>query len=187
MRMSGVRFPSQAPRTNMNKSALEYTNLNDITRNSDVAITLVTIQPDYRKFREAFRWLEFGEAELRNDERICWLDARLTAGVTDFEHDSAHALRLPLIGLTFQHLWYQNAYFKAWVNPNDPDGFRVPRAGYNPMKLPDAYTCESDYCKEEPHIVVPEGYYCPPYDEELYEAVRGAELEIIIGLRHKEK
>ena len=167
------------------KSVLEFTDLSDITRRSDRAMTTVIIQPDYRGINEPLKWLEFGEAQLRKEERICWLSAYLTEDVSDFEHDSAHALRLPLIGLEFKHLWYQSAYFRAWVNPNNPDDFRVPRAGYNPMKHPDAYTCEAEYC--EPHIIVPEGYYCPPHDVELYDAVKGREVEIIIGLRHKEE
>src|SRR3989344_2568669 len=106
---------------------LEFTDLSNITRYSDKARTVVTIQPDFRGFNEAFKWLEFGQAQLRNEGRICWLGAYLTEGVSDFEHDSAHALRLPLIGLQFEHLWYQNTHFKAWVDPNNPDDFRVPR------------------------------------------------------------
>lgn len=163
---------------------VELTDLTGITRDNKRVRTTVYLHEN--NYGDKIPWLIFGQAEVRNEERICWLDARMTEGVSDFEHDSAHALRLPLIGLKFEQVWYHTTYITAWVDPNNPDGFHVPRPGYNPMKHPDAEVCEADYCGE-PHPIVPQGYYVPPFDKELYEAVKGKKIEIIIGLVNETK
>ena len=112
-------------------------------------------------------------------------------GVTDFEHDSAWALRLPLIGLTWDGLLvhYHTAHLLAWVDPDDLDGFNVPGPGYDPAKLPGAHKCKDKQClKNDPtgHIIVPEGNYVPPTNPVLYRQVRGKMLEITIGPTPKE-
>jgi hypothetical protein len=154
-------------------------------------IAQVTIElgwgPDGRI--ERVNWLVFGQANLRPsrdrpDGR--WrLDARMTGGVTDFEHDSAYALKLPLIGVVFENVDYHASVFTGWVDPNinvdDSSEFRVPRQGYDPTKLPDAHMCKTGECKKNPHIIVPEGFWLPPFDLELYRAVRGKKVEIRIS------
>lgn len=158
---------------------LKTTDLSAITRRADRCLTTVTVDWDWQT---QIRWLVFGEAKLRGHERnrTHELMAYLNGGMTDFEHDSAYALCLPLIGLQWTSMDYHTSHFVAWVNPNvesDRD-FRVPRPGYSPADLPESKMCRR--CKPH-HIIVPEGYYQPPYDGELYKLVRGKRVEITIG------
>jgi len=164
-------------------SIIQFTDLTSITRDADKAHTRVRILED--KYEPSKPWLDFGELQLRNEGRICWLAAYLSNGVTDFEHDSAYALRLPIIGLRFEAIMYHTTYITAWVDPDGTEDFNVPRPGYNPAKHPESVMCNSEYCVREPHIIVPQGFYVPPFDEELFEAVRGKKLEITVGLRRE--
>jgi hypothetical protein len=166
--------------------AIPETDLTKITRESKTQRTEVFVEWGHHE--QKLRWLTLGQSRLRrahDRDDGCWqLAAYLTAGVTDFEHDSAYALQLPLVGLHFKSVEYQRATFEAWVdpNPNDLSSFHVPRPGYNPMKLPEAYICKmKGQCAKEPHIIVPEGFYVPPVDEDLWLLVRGRRVEIRIG------
>lgn len=162
---------------------IEPTDLRSITRHPDRCLTTVSLQVDWKTKLE---WLRFGEANIQYfEKRKTWsLKAYLPAGATDFEHDSAHALQLPLIGLQFGDLTihYHTIFLVAWVDPNEFDGFRIPRPGYDPMNLPGATKCNSKECRKTPHIIVPEGHYAgPPKDLELFRAVAGKRVEICIG------
>jgi len=162
------------------------TDLRDITRNSKKCVTYVTLHWDWDTRIE---WLIFGEVQLRYQENLKqWtLAARLIAGVTDFEHDSAYALQLPLIGLQFENfVEYSRVHADAWIEPNDPERFRVPLPGYNPMKHPKTVICDGKkHCKwgdSKSHPIIPEGFYAgPPTDLELYKLVRGKRISIIFG------
>lgn len=181
----------------MKKSVLpspSFTDLRGITRGSKRCLTVVTIYLDWVKKVE---WLRFGQAQIRRQgERSpgCFcLEARMTAGVTDFEHDSAYALRLPLVGAQFSELFvaYHTIHLVAWVDPNDDHGdyFRVPFPGYDPTKHEKAYRCKDNRCLEDypkGHVIVPEGFYVPPFDPDLYAVVRGKKIEITIGPVHEE-
>ena len=161
-------------------SIVELTDLRSITRRSDKCVTHVDLYD--RKECRLTPWLIFGEAQMRIDEpryggRIVWLESYLASGVTDFEHDSAYALRLSLVGLEFRDIAYHYARFNAIIDP-DGDNFHVPMPGYNPMQEKGALMCED--CKE-PHIIVPEGFYVPRFNRELYAAVKGMTVEISIG------
>ena len=46
------------------------------------------------------------------------------------------------------------------------------------MENEKSYVCQD--C-EDPHIILPEGVYLPPNNDELYEMVRGRKVLIIIG------
>lgn len=162
----------------------EFTDLRSITRDSDRCLTVVYLLDSYGVDR--MKWLEFGQAMLSSTHthlKTTTLSAYML-DATDFEEDSAYALTLPIIGLAFEHLSYHTSIFHGWVAPDagdDGDGFsefRVPRPGYNPMEHEDAKTCTR--C-EKHHIIVPEDFYVPPFDAELYEAVRGHRVEIRIG------
>jgi hypothetical protein len=139
-------------------------------------------------------WLKFGEATLRHpsDRRDGrWnLEARMGLGATDPEHDTAFALRLPLIGVEFEWADHHQFRFHAFVDPSlDPNdehnGFHVPLPGYDPTKHPNAHQCNGKRnCKwgdGEPHVIVPEGFYVPPYLGSLYKLVAGKRVEIILG------
>ena len=166
---------------------IKPTDLRAITRRSDKCLTVVEIKWDWET---EIDWLTFGEAQLRHHENLGTHDlmAYLTDGVTDFEHDSAYALSLPLIGLRFTRLDYHSTHFDAWVDPShDADrGFRVPSPGYDPMKHPDAIVCRAKTCRRDgPHIIVPEGHYLPPFNKELFKLVAGKRVEITITQPHE--
>lgn len=164
-------------------SPAQPTDLRSITRMSDVFRTRVTVHMvEYGVSN--LQWLILGLTQLtprRGANEGRWtLEAKMTEGVTDFEHDSACAMRLPLIGVTFEHVISGLVRFNAWIDPNDFDDFRVPRAGYDPTKHPKAIICEDKHC-EKSHVIVPEGFFVPPMDRDLYKAVRGKRVEIIMG------
>ena len=128
----------------------ETTDLRDIGRASDCCLTVVTL---YLDWETKLRWLVLGESRLRTqrdrpDGR--WrLEALLKAGVTDFEHDSAYALGLPLIGVHFDGIEYHQTKLTAWIDPNEANGFHVPKPGYNPMTHPEAHVCNDKHCKRD--------------------------------------
>lgn len=169
----------------------ETTDLKDISRAPDRCQTIVTLVLDWDT---KLRWLVLGESRIRTqrdrpDGR--WrLEAYLKAGVTDFEHDSAYALRLPLIGVHFEGVEYHQTRLTAWVDPNEADDFHVPKPGYNPMKHPKIHVCKGEHCtRDDPsgHIIVPEGLYVPPFEADLYRAVRGKQVEILISPVRKDE
>lgn len=160
---------------------VQRTDLRLITRSSDRCETSIRICLDGLNFVE---WLVLGEAGLSQNKTIRnWaLRAHLPEGVTDFEHDSAYALTLPLVGVEFLRTDYQICQFNGWVDANDFYGFRVPRPGYDPMKLKDSRKCRSGPCRKEPHVIVPEDCFGgAPFDKGLFRAVRGKRVEIWIG------
>lgn len=156
---------------------VKLTDLTAITRRADRCLTIVHIQIDWQMRIE---WLKFGEAQIRLDDkaRTAELMAYLNGGATDFEHDSAYALSLPLIGLSWSSLHYHRATFTAWIPPDECSNFRVPRPGYDPFSLRGTTACKR--CDTH-HPIVPEGHYTPPLDRELYKLVAGKAVEINIG------
>lgn len=184
----------------MKKDVVEETDLRNITRDSKRIVCTVTIDLgcDDAGHEKRLCWLRFGQAQIRKNGKTgeYRLEAHLKDNACDFEHDTAYAVRLPLIGLQLDELavHYSQTHLVAWIHPNVDEGFNdfhVPRPGYNPMKHKDAFTCDGiydekkkKYCKwgeGKPHIIVPEGFYVPPFDKELYRAVRGKRVDIVIG------
>ncbi len=136
-----------------------------------------------------FLWIKFSQCYLRkfNDERWC-LGAYLRSA-TDFEHDSAHALSLSLIGINFESIDYGLTRFSGWIKPDSSEHFRVPTPGYNPLKHPETEKCSEDHCqsKENRHVIVPENFYVPPENTELFKLVRGRRVEVVTGFVNKNK
>lgn len=167
------------------------TDLRGITRDSKRCRTTVLIQLGLDKVK----WLVFGQAQLRNDTRrdgSFQLSARMIEGVTDFEHDSAYALQLPLIGVAFDSLvvHYHETHLAGWIHPDDQDGFRVPGPGYDPRKHKESRICKEKTClgdHPKGHVIVPEDFFVPPHDLDLYRRVRGKRVEIVIGLHFEEE
>lgn len=177
------------------KCPIKETNLLSISRGTDKCRSCVEIEWDWET---RVTWLRFGEATLRTNDRRDgkWnLEARMGHGATDPEHDSAFVLRLPLIGVEFEwadwHMFRFHGYVDPSLDPNDKhNGFHVPRPGYDPTKHPKAEKCsgkydgKKNYCKwgdGEEHIIVPEGFYVPPLDAELYKLVAGKRVTLIMG------
>lgn len=160
------------------------TNLTGITRNADRCETRVRIHMDWDT---RIDWLVFGQAQIRHrssehDGR--WrLEARMGFGATDQEEDSAYALRLPIVGLQIGPMAvnYHTTHFIAWVDADGMDDFHVPIPGYNPISHPDTTKCTSKGCEPKGHPILPEGFYVPPFEEDLYRMVAGQRIEIFIG------
>ena len=178
---------------------VKETDLLPISRGTDKCISYVTL--DWGNYDDRITWLKFGEASLRTNDRRDgrWnLEARMGLGATDPEHDTAFALRLPLIGVEFEWADHHQFRFHGFVDPSAGEGrhptFHVPLPGYNPTKHPEAETCngvydekKGQYCKwndKKKHIIVPEGFYVPPFDAELYKLVAGKKVEIVMGKKH---
>jgi hypothetical protein len=165
--------------------AVELNDLRGISRRAEACLTTVRIFLDPGDDRNGMDWILCGSSDLhttRDRPTGKWiLSARMTEGVTDVEHDSAYVFKLPLVGLTFTDVYYHTSRFSAWVDPNVgewlPD-FRVPLPGYDPTKHPEAFICTD--CKES-HVIVPEGFYVPKFEANLYKLVAGKQVEISIG------
>lgn len=157
---------------------LKHTDLRNITYFPERSQTNVVVQMDEE---QTVDWLLFGEATLRTirtDGVVVWRLEGLMGGTTDPHHDSAYALRLPLVALEFSFIHAHCALFHAMVSPLDPEEFRVPLPGYNPRKGPDVITCQR--C-ENRHLIVPEGFYVPSFNQKLYDLVVGKKVSITIG------
>jgi hypothetical protein len=164
------------------------TDLRSICRDSDRCSTTVKIRMDWDV---KGLWLRLGQTNITrrggDNNPGCWqLEAYFKDGVTDFEHDSVKAISIPLIGLELDGLGihYHKTWLNAWIDPNNADDFRVPGSGYDPTKLKDAHVCKDKSCRRadpKGHIIVPEGFYLPPRNLELYDKVRGKRVEILVG------
>lgn len=145
-------------------------------------------------------WLVFGEVTIRKEDpfRGClgMVGARCTAGVTDFEHDSAWAFHIPIMGIQYEQACeYSCVHVFASIpidvaDRNTYDDLRVPLGPYEPGNLEGARLCKDRHCprREEGekggHVIVPEGYYAgPPADRSLSRMVAGRRIQITIGLR----
>jgi hypothetical protein len=173
---------------------VKETDLTKITRNADKYRTWVSLEWDWET---RITWLVFGECSLRTNDRRDgrWeLGARFTYGVTDFEHDNIWACKLPLVGVQFEWAESHGFRFFGYVDPtldveDRHNGFYVPKPGYDPRKESKVFECKDQRCKGDkpwPHLIVPEGFYVPPFDPELYKLVAGKRVEIIAGKAHDE-
>lgn len=156
--------------------------LRELSRDSDTCLTQVFLHPDWDRQND-FVWIQTGQTSLRKrreseSEPSYDLTCYVKEGATDFEHDSAYLFVLPLIGLTFASMRYQQAEFIAYVDPNlDPEDFKLPSGDYNPFKHQEASKCPS--CKgKDKHMLVP---YLPPSNIELYHKVKGKKVSIVVG------
>ena len=118
--------------------------------------------------REAYTCLVLGSTNLVHNERLdTWrFSARVRDGATDGEHDSAYAIRMPLIGVRLDNVNCGTTCITGWVDPvvdNDRRGdFRVPPLGYDPF----AGSTRCDTCTDA-HRIVAEGLWLPPFDKAI--------------------
>lgn len=174
------------------KTEPEKNDLRAITRSSDRCITTVSLRRSHRNdAREP--WLVCGEAQLMREQRAeptRWTLSAYLREAVDPEHDSAYAFSMLLIGVEFGDVSYNFTTVYAYVDPDsgaDEDGrfarFRVPLVGYNPLEHPQTTRCEE--CARvkgrEAHLIVPEGFYQPKFEPELFEIVRGRCVTIRFG------
>ena len=175
----------------MSDYQVELTDLTGITRESKHCLTdILLCNFEFDQASQWFTdklWLRFGQVNIvkQNRGEVYHLYAYLDKGI-DFEHDSAYAVKLPLIGLSFINTLYHVTELCAWVDPNVdrefPD-FHVPRPNYDPRKHPDAEKIKQG---GKEYIVVPEKFYLPKFDKTLYDLVRGKKVKIQIKVNNKE-
>ena len=166
---------------------LQMTDLRQISRGSRRCRTKVYLTDGFGRDRQNL-WLDFGEAKLQKrgngNQPSSWcLSSYLAEGATDREEDSAFALSFHVMALELAMVMGHHVVFEAIVDPTQGDSFRVPRPGYNPLLHPDTIICQNEACLKHPHgahPIVPEGFYTPPHDHELFEAVRCRPIEIHI-------
>lgn len=158
--------------------------LRPITRDSKIALTQIRLFDPYTM--RHVDWITMGASYLHKEERFHrWrLEARLP-NATDFEHDSAYAIRMSLVGLTFDGMFFQQQpMFVAWIDGSDVDSFNVPESDYNPLTLKGTQPCRE--CKgKDKHVIVPEGYFVPPPNKPLFEKVRGLKVEVTLSFGGK--
>jgi hypothetical protein len=147
------------------------------------ASTIVTVHADYR----GHAWIHAGEVELTErawsqGNRGCWTLEVRRRGATDFEHDTAVALRMGLAGVAFRMASGGRLWLDAVIAGDDPSLFRVPEPEWDQLK--GAIKCLHANCrtKDARHLVVEEGRYIPPHNEALFERLRGLRVEIVTGV-----
>lgn len=179
------------------KPPVEKVDLLPISRGVDKCLSYVNLEWDWET---RFTWLVFGEGTLRtlSDRRDGrWsLEARMGFGITDPEHSTCIALRLPLVGVEFEWADHHQFRFHGYVDPtldldDHSSGFHVPPPGYDPRNEKGTHECSGVYdekkrlyCKwndKKVHVVVPEGFYVPKFNPALYKLVSGKRVEIIMG------
>lgn len=134
-------------------------------------------------FARAKPWIKCHSLSIRSPTsyRNLWWDAEARLdSVYDPEHDLCKAFTLPLLGVTFKGAYWGRILFAAAVDPTRPDDFLVPAADYNPGKT-HGKPCEQ--CEGDAHLMVPEGFYVPDHDPELFSKVVGAQVEISLFVR----
>lgn len=157
-----------------------------LSRNADKILTTVILYTDH----ERSEWIKLGEISLRergNNFNGIWSLGAYLSNATDFEHDSAHLMKIELVGVTFTAVEYGQTRFEGFIRGDAEDDFRVGGPDYNPLTLKGAHICKGtrkDRCKwadGKPHPIVPEGFYVPPANVELFNIVRGRRIEVITG------
>ena len=120
---------------------IAHVDLRNITRESDRIKTVVSFVNRYG--REEKPWLTLGMCDLiyGSNSNLWNMRAFMKRGVTDFEHDSVRAVCLPLIGVSFESIFYGRCTFSGWIDPalGPLDNFHFPLSSeYDPTKHKDA-------------------------------------------------
>jgi hypothetical protein len=151
----------------------DLVNLCAVTRDAHLVTTHISVKCN----GEYFRWLEFGSLTTMGD-RKSFIGARYE-GVTDFEHDSAYAVRIEVIDVQLVNIYGGCIELKTWVSAEDERGVSVPRKSILSFDELGAVPCEDEHCVgEESHLIVES--FSPANDVELWKRLRGRELRIEI-------
>lgn len=155
---------------------VDLLDLTAITRSSKME-TCISVKPN--RYISPQTWIKCGVITLTQPvHRVGRYDIRcILKSATDFEHDHAHAFRMGIIGLTFDFMDNGSSYFNAYIDPESPLDFHVPNPGYDPFV--GAVKCRDKHCSNNPHVIVDEGFYIPPINEELWLKFRGCNIDIV--------
>ncbi len=150
-----------------------------ISRGADKAGTAVSVYMGY----ERSEWMKLGLFQLvpkdRQHSRGVWLFEALIDNATDYSHSAARLIRMDLVGVEMSMHLYGQTIIEGFVG-GDVESFRVPPADYDPRFHPKATRCNEPDCTRggTDHVIVPEGFYVPPVNEELLKIVVGRRIEI---------
>jgi hypothetical protein len=144
----------------------------DLTHICDVRFGKTTVEID----KPRVPWLKLGSVDLQAH----MLSADFVHGVVDYDYDAVRALRIPLIGVTWDFVSSNAVFFKAWIDPSSPEDFHVPPRGWDPRKDPSAWKDKKNDC-----LVVPS--YLPPRNDELFKKFAGKQIRICIQAKTTEK
>ena len=157
-----------------------------LSRNADKVETVISLFTDHTQTP----WIKLGEITLRrhggsNFPGVWSLGAYLL-NATDFEHDSAHLLKLELVSVELTAIDYGYTRIDGYIRADAEDTFRVGGPDYNPIAHPHTTTCKGSpkACRRgdgKRHPIIPEGFYVPPVNVELFNIVRGRRVEIVTG------
>lgn len=152
---------------------IQELDLASVTRTENQRYCQISVQDGTSLKKKA--WISCGEVSFSEGRAGHTIRAYLNQDATDFEHDSALAFSIPIIGLTFVHVYNGTVLFRAFIAPPqshyDWEDFRVPR---EIIDLKEATQC--DYC-EDAHPIVE---YLPEANPELYRQLSGREIEIFL-------
>lgn len=179
MRRADGTFPVVPPELDFRK----------LSRNADKILTSVVLVTDLTRTA----WIQLGEIMLRERDashyRGVWRLGAYLQDATDFEHDSAWLLQIDLIGVEFTAVEYGQTRLHGYIKADSEEDFRIGNADYDPIAAgKECKGTKKEYCRRgTPHVIVPEGFYVPPVNAELFNIVRGRRVEITTGLSHKEE
>lgn len=169
-------------------TGLKPVDLMSLSRTSEKLFTYVQLEDcdleryfereeDGAKRRDA--WLRFGECRIANEGRTCFIGSRLRDGITDFEHDSAYAVHIGLIGLQYKFTDNHVSHFEAFLT-TEPEDIRIYPADFDPAKVKGSSKCDYKGCNK--HLMLPDGYFTPPMYE-FARVVAGKRISITMGPR----
>lgn len=172
------------------KFAIEKLDLTGYTRNVEKVRTMIFIdnREEYGDNPQPL-WIECGDIQMskRDREPIWTIGARMSYGITDFEHDAAYAFVFEAIGVEFESAYFGDFRFSGWIAFHDYSQFRIPEAAYDPNKDPEGSRCTEKSCKaeakkkgEKPHLILGERF-SPKANLELFKKLRGRRFIIQFG------
>lgn len=164
-------------------------NLLSYTRNTDKVRTRIHID-NRMEFDDDPQplWIECGDIQINKRERepVWTIAARMSYGVTDFEHDSAYAFMFEAIGFEFESSYFGNLRFTGWIHHAEAEQFKIPNPGYDPTKDPKTGRCGAKVCKaeaksrkQEPHLIVER--FVPPPNKKMFELLKGKRFFLTFG------
>lgn len=158
---------------------LPEVDLRAVTRDAHLVTTYIAV-----KFGGMYvPWLEFGSLSTMGDGKT-FIGARFGSGVTDFEHDSAYALRVDVIDVQLVSIQDGCVDLRAWVAAEDADGLNVPSKSILSLEelgVEPCSECEGD----EKHLII--NTFTRKADVELWKRLRGRELRISIVPKRPEE
>jgi hypothetical protein len=156
-----------------------FLDLHKICRDAETITTKINIWTDY----DSSPWIALGQVRLLARDRPqkgIWELAAYLDNATDFEHDSAFALKMDLVGVELCDVSYGYTTVQGWIHADQGDNFRVPPMDYDPCMHKNAVRCTE--CKgAEAHVIIPADFYVPPMNFALWEQVKGRRIEILTG------